>query len=127
FFFLLVLNILLLFVGMVMDIFSAIVIVLPLIAPIAKVYGIDPYHLGVIFLLNLEVGYLTPPVGLNLFITSIKFTTPVIDVIRATIPFMATMLVVLMIVTYVPALTIVPEAERTAPISNLVEIVRTGA
>lgn len=127
FVFLLVLNILLLFVGMVMDIFSAIVIVLPLVAPIAKVYGIDPYHLGVIFLLNLEVGYLTPPVGLNVFITSIKFTTPVIDVIRATIPFMATMLVVLLIVTYVPALTIVPEAERTAPISNLVEIVRTGA
>ncbi len=125
--FLLALNILLLFVGMVMDIFSAIVIVLPLIAPIAKFYGIDPYHLGVIFLLNLEVGYLTPPVGLNLFITSIKFTTPVIDVMRATIPFMATMLVVLMIITYVPSLTIVPEPERTAPISNLVEIVKIGA
>jgi C4-dicarboxylate transporter, DctM subunit len=124
--FLLALNILLLFVGMVMDIFSAIVIVLPLIGPIAKFYGIDPYHLGVIFLLNLEVGYLTPPVGLNLFITSIKFQTPVIDVMRATIPFMITMLIALMIVTYVPSLTVVPEAERTAPISNLVEIVRTG-
>lgn len=127
FVFLLALNILLLFVGMVMDIFSAIVIVLPLIAPIAKFYGIDPYHLGVIFLLNLEVGYLTPPVGLNLFITSIKFTTPVIDVMRATIPFMITMLVALMIITYVPSLTVVPEPERTAPIANLVEIVRIGA
>lgn len=125
--FLLALNVLLLFVGMVMDIFSAIVIVVPLIAPIAKVYGIDPYHLGVIFLLNLEVGYLTPPVGLNLFITSVKFQTPVIDVMRATIPFMITMLFVLIVVSYVPALTVVPEAERTAPIRNLVEIVQVGA
>ncbi len=125
--FLLALNILLLVVGMVMDIFSAIVIVLPLIAPIAKVYDVDPYHLGVIFLLNLEVGYLTPPVGLNLFITSIKFQTPVIDVMRATIPFMITMLVALMVISYVPALTVVPEAERVAPIANLVDIVRIGA
>lgn len=125
--FLLALNLLLLFVGMVMDIFSAIVIVLPLIAPIAKVYGIDPYHLGVIFLLNLEVGYLTPPVGLNLFITSIKFQTPVIDVMRATLPFMVTMLVALMIVSYVPALTVVPEPERTEPIANLVELIHVGS
>ncbi len=127
FVFLLALNILLLFVGMVMDIFSAIVIVVPLIAPIAKVYGIDPYHLGVIFLLNLEVGYLTPPVGLNLFITSIKFQTPVIDVMRATIPFMITMLIALFVITYVPALTVVPEAERTAPVANLVEMIHIGA
>jgi hypothetical protein len=90
------------------------------------VYGIDPYHLGVIFLLNLEVGYLTPPVGLNLFITSIKFQTPVIDVMRATIPFMLTMLVALFVVTYIPSLTVVPEAERTAPVSLLVEIVHNG-
>ena len=125
--FLLALNLLLLFVGMVMDIFSAIVIVLPLIGPIAKFYGIDPYHLGVIFLLNLEVGYLTPPVGLNLFITSIKFQTPVVDVMRATLPFMLTMLACLFIVTYIPSLTVVPEPERTAPISNLVDMVRIGA
>jgi len=124
--FLLALNVLLLFVGMVMDIFSAIVIVLPLVAPIARFYGIDPYHLGVIFLLNLEVGYLTPPVGLNLFITSIKFQKPVIDVIRAVIPFMVTMLVVLMIVTYVPGLTIVPEPERRSPISLLSSIAADG-
>lgn len=124
--FLLALNLLLLVVGMIMDIFSAIVIVLPLITPIARHYGIDPYHLGVIFLLNLEVGYLTPPVGLNLFITSIKFQTPVIDVMKATLPFMLTLMVALMIVTYVPALTVVPPAERTGPISTLDSIVITG-
>jgi C4-dicarboxylate transporter, DctM subunit len=125
--FLLALNVLLLFVGMVMDIFSAIVIIVPLIGPIAATYGIDPYHLGVIFLINLEVGYLTPPVGLNLFITSVKFQTPVVDVMKATIPFLITMVVALMIVTYVPALTIVPEAERTMPMSTLVGIVQIGA
>lgn len=124
--FLLALNLLLLLVGMIMDIFSAIVIVLPLIAPIAKVYGIDPYHLGVIFLLNLEVGYLTPPVGLNLFITSIKFQVPVIDVMRSTLPFLLTLIVALGIVTYVPALTIVPEAERTSPLNVLQAIVGDG-
>ncbi|MDQ3367324.1 MAG: TRAP transporter large permease [Myxococcota bacterium] len=127
--FLIALNVLLLVVGMIMDIFSAIVIVLPLIAPIAKVYGIDPYHLGVIFLLNLEVGYLTPPVGLNLFITSIKFQTPVIDVMRATLPFMATLLVALGIVTYVPTLsTFLPNLmrERTGQISTLVTITQNG-
>ncbi|MBA3393025.1 MAG: TRAP transporter large permease [Deltaproteobacteria bacterium] len=124
--FLLALNLLLLFVGMIMDIFSAIVIVLPLITPIAKHYGIDPYHLGVIFLLNLEVGYLTPPVGLNLFITSIKFQTPVVEVMRATIPFMITLLIALAIVTYVPALTVVPEAERTGPVRTLTAMIQTG-
>jgi hypothetical protein len=124
--FLLALNLLLLVVGMIMDIFSAIVIVLPLIVPISRHYGIDPYHLGIIFLLNLEVGYLTPPVGLNLFITSIKFQTPVDEVLRATLPFLATMVVVLGLVTYIPALTIVPPAERTAPINNLVLVARAG-
>ncbi|MGE3762379.1 MAG: TRAP transporter large permease, partial [Kofleriaceae bacterium] len=128
--FLLALNLLLLFVGMVMDIFSAIVIVLPLVAPIAKFYGIDPYHLGVIFLLNLEVGYLTPPVGLNLFITSIKFQRPVTEVIRAVIPFGITMLVVLMIITYVPWFTEISlqlkPPERRSPISVLASMVSTG-
>ena len=124
--FLLALNVLLLFVGMIMDIFSAIVIVLPLIGPIAKHYGIDPYHLGVIFLLNLEVGYMTPPVGLNLYISSAKFQKPVIDVIRAVIPFMLTTLVALLLVTYVPALTVVPEPERKSPVSTLRAIVVEG-
>jgi hypothetical protein len=124
--FLLALNVLLLLVGTVMDIFSAMVVVVPLIAPIAKAYGIDPYHLGVIFLLNLEVGYLHPPVGLNLFLTSVKFQRPITEVMWATMPFLITMLVALFTVTYVPALTIVPEAPRTSPISLLTNIVHTG-
>jgi C4-dicarboxylate transporter, DctM subunit len=103
--FLLAINVILLIVGTVMDIFSAIVVVLPLLAPIAEKYGIDPYHLGVIFLLNLEVGYLHPPVGLNLFITSVKFQRPITEVMWATIPFLITMIVALLSITYVPALT----------------------
>jgi tripartite ATP-independent transporter DctM subunit len=103
--FLLAINVILLLVGTVMDIFSAIVVVLPLIAPIAERYGVDPYHLGVIFLLNLEVGYLHPPVGLNLFITSVKFQRPITEVMWATIPFLVTMIVALAVVTYLPVLT----------------------
>jgi tripartite ATP-independent transporter DctM subunit len=118
--FLLAINGILLLVGTVMDIFSAIVIVLPLIAPISKSYGIDPYHLGVIFLLNLEVGYLHPPVGLNLFITSLKFKRPITEVMWATIPFLVTMLVALLVITYVPALTVVPEEARKSPASVLI-------
>jgi C4-dicarboxylate transporter, DctM subunit len=125
--FLLAINVMLLIVGTVMDIFSAIVVVLPLIGPIAKAYGIDPYHLGVIFLLNLEVGYLHPPVGLNLFITSVKFNRPITEVMWATIPFLVTMIVALLVITYVPALTVVPEAERTGRIDNLVVLIRTAA
>lgn len=121
--FLLALNLFLIVVGMMMDIFSAIVIVVPLITPLAKQYGVDPFHLGVIFLLNLEMGYLTPPVGLNLFITSFKFQRPVIEVVRATVPFILVMLVALGLVTYVPALTVVPEAKRTGRLSNLVDMV----
>jgi tripartite ATP-independent transporter DctM subunit len=125
--FLLAINVLLLVVGTVMDIFSAIVVVLPLIAPIAKAYGIDPYHLGVIFLLNLEVGYLHPPVGLNLFITSVKFQRPITEVMWATIPFLITMIVALLVITYVPALTVVPEPKRTGTINSLMVIVHTAA
>src|SRR4051794_40628588 len=119
--FLLAINLILLIVGTVMDIFSAIVVVLPLIGPIAKAYGIDPYHLGVIFLLNLEVGYLHPPVGLNLFITSVKFQRPITEVMWATIPFLVTMIVALLTITYVPKLTLasVPEAERTGRVADL--------
>jgi hypothetical protein len=125
--FLLAINLILLIVGTVMDIFSAIVVVLPLIGPIAKAYGIDPYHLGVIFLLNLEVGYLHPPVGLNLFITSVKFQRPITEVMWATVPFLVTMIVALLTITYIPALTVVPEAERTGTINNLVVMVHSAA
>ncbi len=125
--FLLALNLILLLVGTVMDIFSAIVVVLPLVLGVAHSYGIDPYHLGVIFLLNLEVGYLHPPVGLNLFITSVKFQRPITEVMWATIPFLITMLVALVTITYVPQLTVVPEEEPIGKISSLVEIVHTAA
>jgi C4-dicarboxylate transporter DctM subunit len=125
--FLLAINAILLVVGTVMDIFSAIVVVLPLIAPIAKAYGIDPYHLGVIFLLNLEVGYLHPPVGLNLFITSVKFQRPITEVMWATVPFLVTMIVALLVITYVPSLTVVPEAERTGTVRNLADMIHTEA
>jgi tripartite ATP-independent transporter DctM subunit len=125
--FLLAINVILLIVGTVMDIFSAIVVVLPLVAPIAKAYGIDPYHLGVIFLLNLEVGYLHPPVGLNLFITSVKFQRPITEVMWATIPVLVTMIVALLTITYIPALTVVPEAERMGTINNLVVMVHAAA
>jgi C4-dicarboxylate transporter, DctM subunit len=121
--FLLAINVILLIIGTVMDIFSAIVVVLPLIGPIAKAYGIDPYHLGVIFLLNLEVGYLHPPVGLNLFITSVKFQRPITEVMWATIPFLVTMIVALLTITYVPKLTVVPDAERVGRIADLVAMV----
>jgi len=120
--FLLAINVILLIVGTVMDIFSAIVVVLPLIGPIAKAYGIDPYHLGVIFLLNLEVGYLHPPVGLNLFITSVKFQRPITEVMWATIPFLITMIVALLTITYIPALTVVPP-ERNGTVRSLYDMV----
>ncbi len=134
--FLLLLNLLLLFVGMVMDIFSAIVVVVPLIAFPAYRYGIDPYHLGVIFLLNLEIGYLTPPVGLNLYITSFKFKKPVLLVTRAILPFMLCMLAALAVVTFLPAFTVgsaqvkpglvVVPPERAGTISELQAMVNTA-
>ena len=89
-----------------MDIFSAIVVVVPLIAYPAMKLGIDPYHLGVIFLLNLEIGYLTPPVGLNLFISSIRFQKPILRLYWASLPFLGILLVVLLVITYVPELSL---------------------
>jgi len=102
--FLLLLNLFLIFVGMLMDIFSAIIVVVPLIAPVATHFGINPYHLGAIFLLNLEVGYLAPPVGLNLFLASFRFERPMLEVYRAVAPFILVLLVCLGIVTYAPGL-----------------------
>lgn len=104
--FLIVLNLFLLLVGMMMDIFSAIIVVVPLIIPIARQYGIDDVHLGIIFLTNLEIGYLTPPVGLNLFISSLRFGKPVLTVVRSTIVFMGILLAALLIITYVPDLSL---------------------
>lgn len=104
--FLLLLNLFLLLVGAMMDIFSALVVVVPIILPIALRYGIDPVHLGIIFLANLEIGYSTPPVGINLFIASQRFGQPVIKLFKSTLPFLLLMFVWLLIVTYVPALSL---------------------
>jgi TRAP-type C4-dicarboxylate transport system permease large subunit len=92
---------------MMLDIFSALVIVVPLILPIALGYGIDPVHLGIIFLANMQIGYCTPPVGMNLFIASYRFDKPVIQLYRATLPFLAVLLLTVLIITYVPWLTMV--------------------
>lgn len=105
FMFLLALNLFLLLVGMLMDIFTAIVVVVPLILPLAYAYEVDPYHLAIIFLLNLEIGYLTPPMGINLFISSIRFGKPVTYLYRAVLPFIGILAIALVIVTYIPSIT----------------------
>lgn len=104
--FLLVLNVFLLVVGMLMDIFSAIVVVVPLVLPVARQLGINDYHLGIVFLLNLEIGYLTPPVGLNLFISSFRFGKPVTLLYKAVLPFIGLLLVALAVTTYWPGLSL---------------------
>ena len=100
------LNLFLLAVGCMMDIFSAIVIIVPIMVPVALKYGIDPIHLCVIFLVNLEIGYSTPPVGINLFISSIKFQKPVTTLYRASIPYLLLLLLALILITYVPVLSL---------------------
>lgn len=104
--FLLALNVFLLIVGCLMDIFSAIVVVVPLIVPIARNFGVDPIHLGIIFLTNLEIGYLTPPVGMNLFIASFRFKKPIVHLYRASIPFLVVLLLALVVITYWPTLSL---------------------
>ncbi|MEN8256246.1 MAG: TRAP transporter large permease subunit [Thermodesulfobacteriota bacterium] len=100
--FLLLLNIFLLIVGSMLDIFSALVLVVPLIVPIAEGYGVNLIHLGIIFLTNLQIGYCTPPVGLNLFLASYRFDKPVVQLYAATLPFLLLLLVTLLLITYFP-------------------------
>ena len=104
--FLILLNIFLLIVGALLDIFSAIIIVVPLIVPIALSYGVNPLHLGIIFLTNLEIGYITPPVGLNLFISSFRFKKPIMYLYKTSIPFLVVMLIGLILITYIPELSL---------------------
>jgi tripartite ATP-independent transporter DctM subunit len=104
--FLITLNLFLLVVGALMDIFSALLVVVPLISPIALEYGVDPLHLGIIFLTNLEIGFSTPPVGINLFISSFRFGRPVISLYRASIAFILLLLGALALITFVPSLTL---------------------
>lgn len=103
--FLIALNVFLLLVGCVMDIFSAIVVVVPIIVPVAAAFDVDPVHLGIIFLANMELGYLTPLVGMNVFFASYRFGKPVLEVCRAVLPFLGVLAIGVLVVTYVPALT----------------------
>ncbi len=104
--FLLGLNLFLIVVGCLMDIFSAIVVVVPLIVPLGLAFGVHPVHLGIIFIANLELGYLTPPVGLNLFLASYRFKRPLLEVCRAALPMMAILGLGVLLITYVPWLTL---------------------
>ena len=104
--FLLALLIFLLILGALLDIFSAIVLVVPLILPVASLYGIHPVHLGIVFLAAMELGYLTPPVGLNLFIASFRFERSIADVFRATFPFFVLLLITVVIIAYWPGLSL---------------------
>ena len=105
--FLIVLNLFLLAVGCTMGIFSALVVVVPLLSPIAEAYGIDPIHLGIIFLANLEIGASIPPLGINLFIASIRFERPVLRLYVASLPFIAILLIALGLITYIPWMSLV--------------------
>jgi len=106
--FLLMVNLFLLVVGALMDSISAILVIAPLLTPIAATLGIDPIHMGVIFIVNLEIGYLTPPIGINLFVASAAFGKPMGAVIKSVVPFIALMFVGLMVVTYVPSVSVGP-------------------
>jgi C4-dicarboxylate transporter DctM subunit len=104
--FLILLNILLLILGAILDIFSALVIMIPIILPVAVNYGINPVHLGIIFLANMQIGYFTPPVGMNLFIASFRFDKSITELYQAAFPFMVVLLAALLIITYWPALSL---------------------
>lgn len=104
--FLLLLTLFLLVLGMMLDIFSAIVIMIPIILPIAVEYGIHPIHLGILFLANMQLGYFTPPVGMNLFIASFRFNQPVMTLYKATLPFFFILLATVLVITYWPALSL---------------------
>ena len=104
--FLLMLNIFLIIVGAVLDVFSALIVVLPLMVPIAKEFGIDPVHMAMIFLTNLEIGYNAPPAGINLFIASFRFRKPVMSLAKSALPFLLILAAVLMLITYVPDISL---------------------
>ena len=104
--FLLALLVFLLILGAILDIFSAIILVVPLILPVASQYNVHPVHLGIVFLATMELGYLTPPVGLNLFISSFRFERSIAEVFRATFPFFLLLLVSVLIITYWPQLSL---------------------
>jgi len=104
--FLLALNVALLLAGCLLDIISAIVVIVPLMLPVAAAFGIDPLHLGIIFLANMELGYLTPPVGMNLYLASFRFEKPLMSVFRASLPFFLINLIAVLVITFVPAISV---------------------
>jgi C4-dicarboxylate transporter DctM subunit len=104
--FLILLNVFLLLLGMMLDIFSAIILIVPLLLPVALAYGVHPVHLGIVFLANMQLGYFTPPVGMNLFIASYSFDKPILEICRACIPFFFILLLSVLIITYVPWLSL---------------------
>ncbi|MCG6872846.1 MAG: TRAP transporter large permease subunit [Gammaproteobacteria bacterium] len=105
--FLALLTVFLLALGMMLDIFSALVLIVPIIFPIAMAYGIHPVHLGILFLANMQLGYITPPVGMNLFIASYRFDRPVLEVYRATLPFFFVLFAAVLLITFYPPLSLV--------------------
>ena len=104
--FLLMINILLIVVGALMDIYSAIIVIVPLIAPMAAAYGIDPVHMGIIFLANSQLGYLMPPMGENLFLSAYRFDLPLTRIYRYTLPCVGILLITVLLITYWPSLTL---------------------
>ena len=98
-----------------MAVFSAIIVIVPIIVPIAMGYGVDPVHLGVIFLLNLEIGYMLPPLGLNIFLSSLKFRKTLPAVYHAVMPFLLLLFIVLLLVTYAPGLSLFLSAGKAGP------------
>ena len=104
--FLILLNIFLLILGTMLDIFSALVLMAPLLLPVAIQYGIHPVHLGIIFLANMQIGYFTPPVGMNLFIASYRFDRPVTEIYRATLPWFLLLFGAVLVITYWPSLSL---------------------
>ena len=104
--FLLMLNMFLLVVGCLMDIFSAIIVIVPLISPLGEYFGIEPVHLAIIFIANLELGFLTPPVGMNLFLSAYRFNENMPQIYRATLPFFIIKLIAVGVITYVPVLAL---------------------
>jgi C4-dicarboxylate transporter DctM subunit len=104
--FIALLNVVLLLVGCLMDVFSAIIVVVPLITALSTQYGLNPIHLGVLFLANLGLGFLTPPVGMNLFLSSLRFKKPMGEVLRGALPYFWIQLVVVLVISYWPKLSL---------------------
>jgi tripartite ATP-independent transporter DctM subunit len=104
--FLLALNVLLLLAGALMDVYSSLIVIVPLIIPMAEAYQVDPIHLGIIFLANLELGYLAPPMGANLFLSSYRFRKPLSEIFRSVLPYLAILAITVLLITYIPAMTL---------------------